>query len=176
MHSSRIVLLGMMGSGKTTVGRLLAERSGWPYVDNDDAVRALTGEEPEEVIAEHGDAFLHAVEAAALLQALAGARPTIIGAAAWVIEDPDCREALEREPHVVYLRARPATLRARIGSGAGRRDEATDFAWLERRAVERDELYQRLAPLSLDVDDRSATELASQIISALDIPELPALS
>ena len=45
----RIVLLGMMGAGKTTIGALLSERLGWPYLDNDEAVRAMTGREPAEI-------------------------------------------------------------------------------------------------------------------------------
>ena len=45
----RVVLIGMMGSGKSTIGALLAARCGWRYVDNDDDVRRLTAQEPAEV-------------------------------------------------------------------------------------------------------------------------------
>ena len=66
----RIVLIGMMGSGKSTVGRLVAERIGWRYVDNDDVVRALSGREPAEIATDDGEDALHAFEAEALLVTL----------------------------------------------------------------------------------------------------------
>ena len=55
MGSAAVVLLGMMGSGKTTVGRALAARTGWPYMDNDELVRAVTGRAPAEIDAIDGD-------------------------------------------------------------------------------------------------------------------------
>src|SRR5687768_12906808 len=119
----RIVLIGMMGSGKTTVGRLLAERIGWRYVDNDDVVRELSGREPAAIAADDGEDALHAFEAKALLAALADGSRIVVGAAAWVVLDEVSREALARERGVVYLRARPETLRERIGSGRGRRSD-----------------------------------------------------
>src|SRR5687768_12198114 len=55
----RVFLLGLMGSGKTTVGRELAARTGWPYLDNDDLVRRSTGREPAEIEATDGEDGLH---------------------------------------------------------------------------------------------------------------------
>lgn len=151
----RIVLIGMMGSGKSTVGKLLAARRGCRYLDNDDDVRALMAREPTDVMRFGGEGELHAAEAAAFLRALASTSPVVIAAAAWVVLDDDCAAALRREDLVVYLRARPETLKRRIGSGAGRRSDATDESWLEARFRERDDLYRRLATAVVDVDDRS---------------------
>jgi hypothetical protein len=50
----RVLLIGMMGSGKTTIGRLLSERTGWPYHDNDDLLRAAAGRSARELL-EHED-------------------------------------------------------------------------------------------------------------------------
>ena len=119
--NDRIVLIGMMGSGKSTVGRLVAERVGWRYVDNDDVVRMLAGREPAEIATDAGEDALHAYEAQALLVTLGSESHVVVSAAAWVVLDEACRAALVREANVVYLRAHPETLRARIGSGSGRR-------------------------------------------------------
>ena len=159
----RIVLIGMMGSGKSTVGGALAERIGWRYVDNDDVVRELAGREPAAIAAQDGEEGLHALEAQALLLTLAGGSRVVVGAAAWVVLDEDCHDALAREPWVVYLRARPETLLERIGSGRGRRSDATDQRWVEHRARERDALYQALARLTIDVDDATPEEIADAI-------------
>ena len=165
--SGRIVLVGMMGSGKTTVGQLVAERLGWRYVDNDEVVRDLSGREPAAIAADDGEDALHAFEADALLATLRTGSRVVIGAAAWVVLHEACREALAREPDVVYLRARPETLRARIGAGRGRRTDATDQRWLEDRAQERDSLYRSLARLTLDVDADPPDVIADHIVRAL---------
>jgi shikimate kinase len=146
------------------VGALLAERCGWRYVDNDEDVRTLTAQEPTEVISAGGEAELHAAEAAAFLRALEDPRPVVIAAAAAVVLDVTCAEAIDRQAFVVYLRARPETLRRRIGTGAGRRRDATDLAWLEARDRERDAVYRSLATLTLDVDDLSAEQVVDRVV------------
>src|SRR6478735_8271049 len=117
-----LVLVGMMGSGKTTVGRLVAERLGRPYLDNDDLVRAIAGDEPAAIRNSQGETVLHDFEAAALDRAMAGADRVVASAAAAVVEEAPSRATL-KDANVVWLRARPETLSARIGSGLGRRDE-----------------------------------------------------
>ncbi len=161
-----MVLIGMMGSGKTTVGQALAARTGWRYVDNDELVRTVTGREPKEIDATDGDGALHLAEAAALRHALTLPPPLIVGAAAWVVTDPTSVALLRARPAVVYLRARPETLRARIGTGAGRREDATDLAWLETRTGERDETYRDMAALTIDTDSLTADKIARRILEA----------
>jgi shikimate kinase len=162
-----IVLLGMMGSGKTTVGRALAARTGWPYLDNDELCQAVAGRSPETIAASDGEDALHAVEAEALRRALTIPPPLIASAAAWVATDPASVELLRSLPAVVYLRALPETLRSRIGSGQGRRDDATDIAWLRRRHAERDAVYRGLATLTVDTDDLDADTIARRILDTL---------
>jgi shikimate kinase len=160
----RIVLIGMMGSGKSTTGRLLASRLGWRYLDNDEDVRTLTDQEPSDVIRLRGEHELHAAEASAFLRALTSPPPVVIAAAAGVVLDETCEEALRRQASVVYLRARPETLRRRIGTGLGRRSDATDLQWLEARSRERDERYRSLATAVVDVDERTPEEVAERIL------------
>ncbi len=117
----RVLLIGMMGSGKTTVGRELSARTSWPYVDNDDLLREQTGREPAEIRATEGEDVLHLAESDALDAALGLKPPTIVGVAAAAVVDPAAREALRDGGHVVWLRARPETLFERISSGPARR-------------------------------------------------------
>ena len=162
-----IVLLGMMGAGKTTVGQALVARTGWRYMDNDELVRAATGRAPEEIDATDGTDALHAAEAAALRRALSMPGPLIAAAAAWVATDPDSVTLLERAPAVGYLRAQPQTLHGRIGAGDGRREDATDLDWLQARFRERDATYRRLGSVTIDTDGASASAVAAEILAVI---------
>jgi hypothetical protein len=125
----RIVLIGMMGSGKSTTGRLLASRLGWRYLDNDEDVRTLTDREPSDVIRLSGEHELHAAEASAFLRALTSPPPVVIAAAAGVVLDETCEtRCVVRAP--VYLRRD----RRRCVAASGRAwagGDATDLQWLD---------------------------------------------
>jgi shikimate kinase len=162
-----VILVGMMGSGKSTVGRALARRTGWRYVDNDDLARSISGRSATEIRATDGEEGLHVVEEEAFEASLALELPVIIGAAAAVVLDPVAREKLRSGPHVVWLRARPETLLAHIGDGTGRRPEATDPAWVAARAAERAPLYAEVASQIIDVDNRAPGEIADLILAGL---------
>jgi shikimate kinase len=166
----RILLIGMMGAGKTTIARELARRTGWPLVDNDDLVRRLSGREPAVIAAEEGVEALHDAEAAGLDEALDMPAPLIVGVAGAMVERPDIRKMLRGAGHVVWLRARPETLRARIGSGADRRPEAVDPVWLAARATEREPRYREVADQVIDVDDLEPSEIATAVLNAVGMP------
>jgi len=162
----RIILIGMMGAGKSTVGSRLAAHLGWRYVDNDEEVRTMTAQEAAVVMTSGGETGLHAAEASACLRALAIEEPVVIAAAASVVLDHACAAALRSERCVAYLRARPDTLRWRIGSGAGRRTDATDLDWLITRLRERDAAYRRAATMTIDVDERSPDDVVGLILAS----------
>jgi shikimate kinase len=165
---TRVVLMGMMGAGKTTVGRMLSARLGVPYLDNDEAVRQMTGREPAEIRDTDGEDALHRLEGAALGWALGGPPPMIVGAAGGIADDPGALQPARGHTTVVWLRASPETLRARIGGGEGRRVEATDLAWITRRATERAAAYGALADLVIDVDGLSPDQVADELIASLE--------
>jgi shikimate kinase len=164
----RVLLIGMMGAGKTTVGRELSAQTGWPYVDNDEILRRQTGREPAEIRATEGEDVLHLAESDAFDEALGLEPPTIIGVAAATVLDPAAREALREGGHVVWLRAKPETLLERIGSGTGRREDATDPEWLRKTARERQTLYASVASQIVDTDDKTPAEVAEEIRNGLE--------
>ena len=158
----------MMGSGKTTIGRALGSRLDRPFFDNDQLVRGLTGREPAEIDATDGEEALHDAEIAAFHAAVREPRAAVIAVAGAIVDVPAERDRLRDAGFVVWLRARPETLRARIGGGAGRRDDATDLAWIARRAAEREPAYAGVADVTVDVDSAGPEEAVAQILSALD--------
>jgi shikimate kinase len=164
---SRILLVGMMGSGKTTVGRELARKTGLPFLDNDALVRELTGREPAAIDAEDGEDALHAAEIAALRAALSGPGSAIIAVAGAIVDDSAASAELRAGAnHVVWLRARPQTLRDRIGAGTGRRADARDLGWLMARAIEREPRYLAVADQVIDVEDQRPRAIAGAILAA----------
>jgi shikimate kinase len=165
----RVLLLGMMGAGKSTVGRAIAARTGWPYLDNDDLVARAYGRPTPEVLAEAGERGLREVESAALTEALAAPTPVVAGVAGGVVESAEDRQRLaDADALVVWLRATVDTLVERVGSGAGRPWLAPD----PRTALEalyrgRAAHYESVADLVLDVEGRSPEELAGAVLAVL---------
>ena len=91
-----IVIVGLMGSGKTTVGAAVAAALGRPHRDSDADLLAATGRTARELAADDGIEPLHELELQHLLDALAAPDPVVVSAAASTIDEPAGREALGR--------------------------------------------------------------------------------
>ena len=162
---TRVLLVGMMGTGKTTVGHALSVRTGWPYLDNDGLLQEASGRTAPELLAAAGEAALRAAESSALTLVLARPGPWVAGVAGGVVLDPADRARLRgADAWVVWLRASVPVLAARVGSGAGRSWLGEDpVAALTRLAAVRDPLYAEVADQVLDVDTASPEQLAAQV-------------
>jgi len=163
-----VLLVGMMGAGKTSVGRATARLLGWPYLDNDDQIRRLAGVAPPEVASRLGVEELHRLERAALEAALEHPGPLVASAAGSVVDDVAWRQRHGPEVLVVWLRARPETLLARVGAGASRRAEARSATWTTSTLARREPALAALADLVIDVDDRSVDRCAAVLVSMID--------
>ena len=165
--TDRVLLIGMMGAGKTTVGNATAQLLGWPYYDNDVLLERAVGKDTRRVQQEEGEAFLRRAESAALTMALSEAGPLVAGVAGGVVTDPLDRERLCGAAFVVWLRASIDTLVDRV--------EGTDRPWLgndPRKALTelyagRADLYTSVASLVLDVDVLPPDVLALRIVEAV---------
>ncbi len=164
----RVLLIGMMAAGKSSVGRALAARTGWPYLDNDELVHRATGHTTPEVLATADEPTLRRVEAAALDEALAADPPVVACAAGGVIIDPEARHRLTDAAFVVYLRAPLEVLVERAASGEGRPWLGEDPPAAYARLYEgREPLYCEAADLVLDVVGSTPAELADRIVAEL---------
>ena len=152
----RIALVGLMGSGKTTIGTPLAQLLGWNYRDNDRELFARFGATAAGLTDRDGREAAHAAEAAVLLDLLSEVDRTVITAAASTIESADCRQALSERAFVVWLRADPDALAARASTGAGRPWEHDIAAQLREQARRRHPLLRQLADLTVDTTQLDA--------------------
>jgi shikimate kinase len=162
----RILLVGMMGVGKSTVGRALSEQTGWPYVDNDELLHADTGMYGAELLARDGVQALRDAEAKVLGEILHREPPLVAGIAAGVVLRPDDRQRITDGGFVVWLRARTETLVHRIGGDHDRAWLQPDpAAALRELAAGRDPLYAEVAELIVDVDDHTVADTVQEILS-----------
>ena len=144
MRRQHVVLLGMMGSGKTTVGDLLAARINRPYRDSDRDIESITGRTGRQIAVSDGVDELHRLEEEVLLNALGSTQPCVVSGAGWIVESPRCRAAIQRTATAVWLRLSPEDLRTRMDHGTHRRDLPNEELWL---------LIARREPLLLDLAD-----------------------
>jgi shikimate kinase len=144
-----IVLIGMMGVGKTTVGRLLARRLDWEFWDNDVALREATQTTAAELQRARGQAALHATENQLLREALRSRTRTVFAAAGSVVLKP---ELLAGEL-TVWLRASLEREQQNIArSGQHHRPLPQDaIAVLHRLSVARLPMYEHVADITVDV-------------------------
>jgi shikimate kinase len=160
-----ILLVGMMGAGKTTVGELVAHSLGWPYRDSDLDVAAATGMSVPEIFRTQGEPAFRRAESEALARACAGTEPSVISVAGGAVLAAANRELLRASGTVVWLRAGTETLAARVGTGVGRplldNDPAATLAEL---SLVRARFYADVADVVIDVDDLSAAEVATIVV------------
>ncbi len=159
-----LYLVGPRGSGKSTVGRLLADRLGLPFVDADAKLERETGRTIAELFAAEGEAGFRARERAALL-ALARRDGLVVATGGGAVLDPDVRTALATTGVVVWLDAAPDVRNARI--------DGTDRPPLtkhgrgaaEERAVAaaREPLYRACAATRVATDRRKPEEVADDV-------------
>jgi shikimate kinase len=160
------VLTGFMGSGKTTVGPLVARRLGWRFVDADDAIESEAGCTIAELFSREGEAAFRDREHA-MVQRLVNADDLVLALGGGAIERAETRELLlaERGTRLIHLEVALATTLARCRGTESTRPVLADQANLVARYQRRLPLY-RLAHVSICVDNLTPEETAEAILRA----------
>jgi shikimate kinase len=166
--AERVLLIGMMGSGKTTVGRALAERLRWPHLDSDEQVERRTGRTVPQILEEDGEAAFRAEEKRALAEAVTSDGPAVVSVAGGAVLDPDNRRRIRDGGTVVWLRGDIEHLASRVGDGKGRPLLEGDVVGNMRRLYsQRRPIYEELADTIVDVDAASPGEIVDAIVKDL---------
>jgi len=160
-----VVLIGLMGVGKTTIGGVLAQRLGRRLVDSDLHIEALTGRTVKQILADDGPDELRRHEAAALFDALSEPGPLVIAAAGGVVLASEHRQRLvASDAQVVWLDADPTTLAPRTLSRRHRPWLDDDPAGtLQRMYDDRHRLYREVADVIVTIDGLTPAEIADRI-------------
>ena len=104
LGSRSIVLVGMMGAGKSSVGRRLAARLGIPFVDADTEIESAAGMTIPEIFAKHGEAYFRAGEARVIARLLDGG-PQVLATGGGAIMDQNTRDLIHNKGISVWLKA-----------------------------------------------------------------------
>jgi 5-deoxy-5-amino-3-dehydroquinate synthase len=161
-----VVLVGLMGSGKTTVGEIVAARLGRPFIDSDAVIETRTGRTVREIWHTDGEPAYRVLETAALRDFLDSPEPSVIAAAGGVVLREENRAALKAaDALVVWLDADVDVLVARATTGDHRPllddDPLGAMTQMDR---ERDPLYREVSDVVVDTTGRSPDDVADEIL------------
>src|SRR5260370_11432237 len=165
-----VVLVGFMGAGKTTVGHILAERLGQPFVDSDVLIEQRLGLEIRDIFAIEGEPYFRQLEHVTVAELVRGPE-AVVALGGGAVEDPRTRAVLHHAP-VVYLRVGYDEAMARVKS-----DEFRPM--LHRPDL--DEVYKRRLPgyedvsfVTIDTDGHRPDAIAMEVLAALTrLPSAP---
>lgn len=170
MMPERVFLIGFMGAGKSTVGRLLADRLGFGFVDLDAAIEARSGRSIAEIFAEDGEPAFRAMEHEALLE-YAGLKNMIVACGGGVVVDHANRAVLRESGTVVYLRVTAEEALARIGDRSTRPllsatggGEIAATMLLRARST----LYSSTADITIDTVGSEPEAIVERVSEALE--------
>ena len=160
-----MAIVGYMGCGKTTLGRILARVLNREFVDLDRTVVKEAGKGIPEFFAEHGEEHFRDLEHKALLDALEGRAPSVVACGGGVVVRQDNR-ALLRDVTTVFLREDTDVLYRRT-RGPGRPLRAASREEFELRYNERLPFYREVADIEVKVDGRPAAQVAEEVLGCL---------
>jgi shikimate kinase len=162
-----LVLTGMMGSGKSAAGRLLARKTGRPFTDSDAEIEMKTGITIPAVFARDGEPAFRQMEKEAIAHALQNPR-IILATGGGAVMDADTRLHLRQNAFCIYLQAAPQTLFDRVKGDTNRPLLQTPdpLETLTRLLADREPFY-RMADLTIPTDGKTPQETADAILEQL---------
>jgi shikimate kinase len=167
-----VVLIGFMGAGKTTVGRLLADRLGLAFVDSDQLLESRLGRPVRDVFETEGEEYFRELEHAVIAE-LHESAGCVLSVGGGAVEDERTR-ALLRDSLVVHLRVSYSASLGRVGADGGRPMlTRPDLAEVYQRRLPQ---YDGVARFCVDTDGRAPGEVVELVLKNLGMTDSPATS
>lgn len=164
-----LVLVGLMGSGKSTIGKKLATALGVAFADSDTEIERRSGRAIASIFETEGEPAFRAAEAATIAELLSADPPGVVATGGGAVLDAATRDLLRERATVVWLRASPAVLVHRIAPDGTRPLLADDpRTALVRLAAEREPVYREVADHVVDVDHVPRKLVVDQVLAMLE--------
>ena len=163
---NNIILIGFMGSGKTTIGKALEEKTDMTFVDTDELIEAYEGCKISDIFADKGETYFRRLENETLKKLLVSTDSKIISTGGGIITNQENIALLKQLGKVFYLRIKPETVVARLEGDKTRpllRGE-DKLVKVEQLMAYRKKLYEMAADKTIDADDLSVNEIVDRIL------------
>jgi shikimate kinase len=167
--SEHILLVGMMGAGKSSAGKRLAEKLDLPFFDVDAWIEDEEGLSIARIFETRGEAAFRDLEAKVLTSFVANPHASVLAIGGGAVTESQNRDILRGQERVVWLRATDATLASRVDGGSDRpllvgKDAAQELARLSKV---RAPMYSEVADVVVDVDGLTLDDVVDRVVAAL---------
>lgn len=167
MHNDNIVLIGMPGAGKSTVGVVLAKKLGYAFVDSDLVIQSREGKLLHEIIAERGNEGFWSVEETANLS-IDSVR-TVIATGGSAVYGSRAMEHFKQNGTVIYLKLSCDGIADRLGNLDERGVTLREGQGLAELYAERAPLYEKYADILIECENLSIREIVEQIVKMIPV-------
>ncbi|GFN32036.1 shikimate kinase [Paenibacillus xylaniclasticus] len=166
---NKIVLVGFMGTGKSTVSKLLAERLGWRRVDSDEEIVQRTGKSIPELFEEGGEQHFRDMETETLNALMASNEPAVIATGGGAVLREGNRAVMLKHSFVVALKADVEHIISRVGNDSGRPLLQGDAAANVRRLLEERRTAYDFAPFIVDTTGLTPEAVCEAIVQQWNV-------
>jgi shikimate kinase len=170
IENSNIFLIGLMGAGKSTVGRLLARKLDRRFIDSDHALEERCGVKIPTIFEMEGEAGFRKREAQ-IINDLSAEKKIVLATGGGAVLLPENRKVLAERGTVIYLHANPIELWHRTKGGEGRPllQNGDPKKTLENLYAVRDPLYREIADFTIETGKPSVNQLVSSLLMQLEL-------
>ncbi len=170
MNTRNIVLIGFMGCGKTTVGMALSQLIHYDFLDCDILIEQKCGMTISNIFSEFGESYFRKIETEVMAE-VSKLECCVIATGGGVIKNPDNMDLLQKNSSVVYLKATPEQIFKNVKEDHTRPILQTNnkFEKISILMNEREPFYQQYADFSIEVGEKSVTEITDKILEILEI-------
>jgi shikimate kinase len=179
IDSRKVVLIGMMGSGKSSTGRRLARALQWSFLDLDESIERRAGRSIRDIFATDGESAFRDLEENELRLAVSESGPLVIAAGGGIVIREANRQMLSRVDEVIWLHAPVDVLAQRVGARARRQEDHRPLVdgdphdrlsaiWEERK-----DLYKAVATVVVAVENQTLDDVVRQLTEVVEHSEIP---